>query len=127
MNSVLIVIPQNADKKDIVDALNAVLNELTKNTSNFRPGFHVFNLNPECVRAATVCDNLIKKLGYPVRGSMTWVSSFFQAYYNENDQDITVEVVEWIAGVGEQEQQIMESKGLDFLIPICRDMCNKNR
>lgn len=127
MNSVLIVIPQNADKKDIVNALEAVLNELTKGDIYYRPGFHAFNLNPECVRIATICDNLVKKLGYPVQGSIAWVSSFFQAYYNGNDPDITMEVVEYIANIGETEQQIMESKGLGFLISICRDMCNKNR
>lgn len=129
MNSVLIVIPQNADKEEIINSLTAVLNELTKGDNIFRPGFHMFNLNPECIRISTVCDNLIKKLGHPsVNSSITWVSSFFQAYYDVTDADITTEVVEYIANVeGEIERNVMVSKGLDFLIPICRDMCNKNR
>lgn len=138
MQPVIIIVPKNVTTDQLKGYFQKVINDLRKyeeqanneQTRSVCPTFifeDAFNPIPTIdIEINRVCKNLISKLGDVVPGNqVVWSANFFKSFYNAADNDITREVIEFIANIEDSNRGLLRYYNLEFLIDICKSMCER--
>lgn len=141
MQTVVIIVPENVTSDELMGYFQKVINDLRKReeqatNEQTRPVYPAFifgeslsSFNPIPtidMEINRVCKNLISKLGDVVPGNqVVWSANFFKSFYNAADNDITREVIEFIANIDDSKRGLLRYYNLEFLIDICKSMCER--
>lgn len=139
-NLAVVILPANISEEEVKQVFSAVLDNLVAESNtmlNTREGFvsilNYADLHKSCMespnpRLITLVENILHEFGDKIHDPLVFSTAFVCEYYGPRDL-INHEVITLLAQIKENsvDWNYLKYRGLEFLVPQCRNILSNQR